>query len=301
MIKIIGSSRTATVSGTTFQHMFGMRSSLYMVAGSRTTPSPSLQAVVYKPAGAYATFPRRYRSDSAVDLLLISPTGALQRYPVVKGALQQPVTIAADVDSYTHVVNAGDWNGDGYQDVLMRTPAEKIYLLRGTKTGQLAAAVSMGFGANIRSMTGIGDANGDGHPDLAVITEAGNLWLYYGDGKTGRAGRKLISRKWQDHSWLRSPGDFNRDRRPDLISMRGDQLLLHKGIEGGFAPPVPLASGWAGISSITSVGDVDGDRRVDVIARSADGHLVLYKGDGHATLTRSSTLAGSFAGTRFAV
>jgi len=30
-IKIIGSSRTATVSGTTFQHMFGMRSSLYTV------------------------------------------------------------------------------------------------------------------------------------------------------------------------------------------------------------------------------------------------------------------------------
>ena len=35
-IKIIGTSRTATVSGTTFQHMFGMRSSLYMVAGSST-------------------------------------------------------------------------------------------------------------------------------------------------------------------------------------------------------------------------------------------------------------------------
>ena len=36
-IKIIGSSRTATVSGTTFQHMFGLRSSLYMVAGSKTS------------------------------------------------------------------------------------------------------------------------------------------------------------------------------------------------------------------------------------------------------------------------
>ncbi|HEY6684179.1 MAG TPA: SpoIID/LytB domain-containing protein, partial [Propionibacteriaceae bacterium] len=30
-IRIIGTSRTATVSGTTFQHMFGMRSSLYRV------------------------------------------------------------------------------------------------------------------------------------------------------------------------------------------------------------------------------------------------------------------------------
>ena len=300
-IKIIGTSRTATVSGTTFQHMFGMRSSLYMVVGSRTTPTPSLQAVVYKPAGGYATFPRRYRSDSAADLLLISPTGALQRYPVVRGVLQQPVTIAANVGPYTHVVNAGDWNGDGYQDVLIRTLADKAYLRRGTKTGQLRAAVSMGFGANIRSMTSIGDANGDRHPDLAVITTAGNLWVYYGDGKTGRASRKLIRGGWQDHSWLCGPGDFNRDGRPDLISLRGEQLLLHKGIKGGFAAPVPLASGWAGTSSITSAGDVDGDRRVDVIARSADGHLALYRGDGHATLTRGTTLAGSFTGTRFAV
>jgi hypothetical protein len=29
--------------------------------------------------------------------------------------------------------------------------------------------------------------------------------------------------------------------------------------------------------------------------------LMLYKGNGRATLTRSTTLAGSFAGTRFAV
>jgi SpoIID/LytB domain protein len=35
-IKIIGSSRTATVSGTTFQRMFGMRSSLFTVAASST-------------------------------------------------------------------------------------------------------------------------------------------------------------------------------------------------------------------------------------------------------------------------
>jgi SpoIID/LytB domain protein len=35
-IKIIGTARTATVSGTTFQHMFGMRSSLYTVAEDPT-------------------------------------------------------------------------------------------------------------------------------------------------------------------------------------------------------------------------------------------------------------------------
>ncbi|HVD18735.1 MAG TPA: SpoIID/LytB domain-containing protein [Propionibacteriaceae bacterium] len=37
-IKIIGTSGTSTVSGTTFQHMFGLRSSLYTVLGSNTGP-----------------------------------------------------------------------------------------------------------------------------------------------------------------------------------------------------------------------------------------------------------------------
>jgi stage II sporulation protein D len=302
-IKIIGSSRTATVSGTTFQHMFSMRSSLYMIAGSRTS-SPKLAptAVVYKPSAAYATFPHRYESGSAVDLLLVGPAAALKRYPVVKGQLKQPVTIAANVGPYTHVINAGDWNGDGYQDVLVRTPTGKIYLWRGTRTGQLARGVSMGFGANIRAMTGIGDADADGHPDLAVITQAGNLWLYYGNGKSGRASRKLISSGWQDHSWLRAPGDFNGDKRPDLISLVGDHLLLHKGIKGGFAAPATLATGWlSDISSITSIGDFDGDHHADVIARTNDGRLVLYKGNGHATLARGATLPGSFTGTHFAV
>jgi hypothetical protein len=304
-IKIIGSSRTTTVSGTTFQHMFGMRSSLYMIAGSTTTRGPAaralLRTVVYKPAAAYATFPRRYQSGSGVDLLLISPAGALQRYPVVRGVLQHPVMIATNAGPFTHVVNAGDWNGDGYQDVLVRTPQQKIYLRRGTSTGKLAAGISMGFGANIRAMTSIGDANRDGHPDLAVITDAGNLWLYYGDGKTGRAGRKLISSGWQDHFWLRGPGDFNHDGRPDLISRVGDRLLLHKGVKGGFAAPVTLAIGWSDISSITSVGDFDGDGKADVIARTTEGRLVLYKGDGRATLTRAAGLSGSFTGIRFAV
>jgi hypothetical protein len=86
-----------------------------------------------------------------------------------------------------------------------------------------------------------------------------------------------------------------------LISLVGDQLLLHKGIKGGFAAPVKLAVGWRSVSSITSVGDFDGDRRADVIARTTDGKLVLYKGDSHGTLTRSTTLPGSFTGTRFAV
>ena len=97
-IKIIGTSRTATVSGTTFQHMFGMRSSLYMVAGSSTpvavaaprpvvkkpsAPRPVVQKpraaraavqqssarwpVVQQPSATYPTLPGRYPAPASLS------------------------------------------------------------------------------------------------------------------------------------------------------------------------------------------------------------------------------------------
>jgi hypothetical protein len=178
---------------------------------------------------------------------------------------------------------------------------ERVYLLRGTKTGQLASRISMGFGGGIRTMTGIGDANGDGRPDLAVITTSGNLWLYYGDGKTGRKSKTKISSGWSGHDWVRAPGDFDRDGRVDLITKLGNRVLLHRGTASGFAAPVTLATGWSGFSTITSVGDVTGDKKADVVARTTDGRLVVYVGDGKDGLTRGATLAGSYSGTRFAI
>jgi SpoIID/LytB domain protein len=88
-IKIIGTSRTATVSGTTFQHMFGMRSSLYMVAGSSTpvaaaaprpvvkkpsAPRPVVKKpraarwpVVHQPHATYPTLPGRYPAPASLS------------------------------------------------------------------------------------------------------------------------------------------------------------------------------------------------------------------------------------------
>jgi stage II sporulation protein D len=57
-IKIIGTARTATITGTTFQRIFGMRSSLYMIAGSSTSsPKATANPAAYQPRTAYATFP----------------------------------------------------------------------------------------------------------------------------------------------------------------------------------------------------------------------------------------------------
>jgi SpoIID/LytB domain protein len=297
-IAIVGGKRTVSVSGSAFQNRFGLRSRLFTIVGATSVTTPEQQVT---PGRAYATFPRSFNPASRADLLLVSPSGQLRRHPVVGGTLRNPATLGSGFAQYPHLTTVGDWNGDGHSDVMVRTAAGRLYLKRGTRAGQLTPGTPLPGGGNVRSMAGIGDANGDRRPDLAVLSTAGNVWLVLGDGRLGRAGTKKVASGWQRHDWLRAPGDFDRDGRPDLISKLGDRLLLHGGTTSGLARPVTLTTGLADLAAVTSIGDFTGDGRADVVARTTSGRLVVLVGNGKDRITRRTTLPGSFAGTRFAV
>ena len=302
-ITVIGSKSSVTVAGSSFQYRFGMRSSLYTVVGSTSgdggTPPPPPPAT-QQPGPAYASYPRSYSSDSKADLLMISG-GTLRRYPVARGAVQAPVSMGTGFGSFTHVLNAGDWNGDGYQDVITRSSDGTLLLHRGSGTGTLAAGVPMGFGANLRTLTAVGDVTGDKHPDLAVISTAGNLWVYAGNGRTGREKRIKIGSGWRNHDSLRGPGDLTGDGRPDLLTVRGDRLYLHRGTATSFAKAASLGTGWSAHAALAAVGDLSGDGRGDVLARTSTGRLLLFKGDGKGRLGGATRLPGTWTGTRFAI
>jgi SpoIID/LytB domain protein len=298
-IKITGSKGTVTIAGSTFQSRFGMRSSLYTVLGATTGGGTTTPPVVSPPGKAWATFPRSYSSASRLDLLMLSG-GTLARYPVVAGALQAPVSIGTGFAGYQQVLNAGDWDGDGYQDVISRADSGALRLHRGSASGKLGAGVAMGFGTGLRAVTGVGDVDGDRRPDLAVISRAGNLWFYYGNGRSGRGDRLLVSRGWQGPDALRGPGDLTGDGRPDLLTLDGDRLYLHRGTAEGLAARVSLGTGWGRYAALTAVGDVDADGRNDLLARTSTGRIVLFRGNGKGGLTAGADLAGSYGGTRFA-
>jgi stage II sporulation protein D len=314
-MKIIGSTGTVPISGTSFQRAFGLRSTLFTIGGAtvaamsataQTTvavASDSAQRTVGAvSANVQTSAPPSSSSAPGANLLLINPDGSLRRYSVSNATLGTAVTIGTGYRAYSHVVKAGDWNRDGYQDIIVRTEQGGHHLLmRGTMSGGLAAGVDMGFAASIRTMTGVGDANGDQFPDLAVISRAGNLWLLYGDGRTGLKSVRMVSGGWKDHMWLRGVGDWNRDGKPDLVSRTDDTLFLHPGTAAGFGRGSALGAGWSSIASITSVGDFDGDGRGDILARGKTGSLLLYRGNGTGGLEMPQVLAGSFAGARFVV
>ncbi|HET8971003.1 MAG TPA: SpoIID/LytB domain-containing protein, partial [Candidatus Nanopelagicales bacterium] len=303
-IKITGAKRSVTVSGGRFKGRLGLRSEYLTVNGTSSPsrsqpPTPTPTPVVIKPGAKYAVFPHSYRPTSRADLLLVVG-GDLRRHPISKTSLGAGQTIDHGYGSFTHVVNAGDWNGDGYADVIARSSRKRLILYRGTTAGSFDGGVDLGIRSDHRSVTGVGDVNGDRYPDLMVINTSNHAYLIYGNGRTGIKSTARLAGSWSGRDSLRGAGDFNGDQRLDVITRVGDRLYVHLGTRShGFASPRLIGSGLADVSTIAVVGDVDGDRHSDVVARLRDGRLRLYRSTG-TRLVASTTYAGSFRGTRFA-
>jgi stage II sporulation protein D len=283
-IKIIGSTGASTVTGPAFRFALGLRSALFTVSGS---PNP-----------AYGAFPRRY-SSSAADLLAVR-ADTLVRYPVSStGMVSLPRTLRTGFAPFTHVVNVGDWDGDGFQDVIARTPGERLLLFRGTASTALLAGVDLGLRSNHTEVTGIGDLNGDGRPDLVVLSVAGNLYVVHGNGALGYTGFAQLAAGWSDRHGFRSPGDMTGDGRPDLVTRQGSAVYLHPGAANSFGSPVRLDDSLAASADLASVGDFSGDGVADLLARDSSDQFVLYAGAGAGRLQPAQTLPTSLSGSRF--
>lgn len=284
-IKIIGSKATVTTTGASFRSKLALRSALFTVTGAKP----------------YDTFPRRYATTTRADLLVVNSAGTLVRYPVSStGTLGGAVTVASGFGSYEQVINAGDWNGDGMHDVLARTSADRLLLFLGKSNGGLGAGTDLGIAAPYKSTTSVGDFNGDKFPDIVSISRAGNLWLQLGDGKTKVKQSIKLATGWGTRDWLRSPGDFTGDGRPDLFTKVGDRLYLHRGTGTSFSAAVSLGTGWNSISAITTIGDFDNDKKADLLARRSTGNITLYRGNGTGGFLGTKLVNGNYTGTRFA-
>lgn len=304
-IKITGSKKSVTVRGTTFKWKFGMRSDYFTVNGTSSAEKPqppappAPQPIVVKPGKKYAVFPHSYRSTSKADLLLIVGSN-LRRHAISGSSLGAGQVIDSGYGTFSHVINAGDWNGDGYADVIARNSRGRLMLYRGTTTGSFDTGTDLGVASSHVSLTGVGDVNRDGFPDLMGIDKAGKATLLHGNGKTGIKSTAKVAGSWSGRDWLRGAGDFNGDGRLDVISRSGSKLNVHLGTtSGGFGASKQIGTGFDKVSSITAVGDVNGDKYGDLVARLSDGKLRLYRSNGSKLVT-STTYAGSYNGTRFA-
>ena len=182
---------------------------------------------------------------------------------------------------------SADWSGDGKGDVLA------VDGNGGAASCTAATAPGASCRPTRRSARGWGsftallatDWSGDGRPDLLARKSDGGLLMYRGNAHGGFATGtgETIGSGWGGFTALLAPGDFSGDGKKDILARQSDgSLLLYRGNgDSGFASGgVKIGSGWGGFTALLAPGDWNGDRKADVLARTSDGKLLLYRGNG---------------------
>jgi secreted trypsin-like serine protease len=145
--------------------------------------------------------------DGNPDLLSGDSAGALYLYPGKgDGTFAARVTVnASGWTQYKAVVGHGDFNGDGFDDLIAMGKTGTVYLYKGTGSAAkpFAARVQVRTGWTYNKLVATGDLNNDGIADLMARDSSGVLWIYTGTGKASSSiwnTRVRVSAGWNQYN-----------------------------------------------------------------------------------------------------
>ncbi|OYY73043.1 VCBS repeat-containing protein, partial [Sphingomonas sp. 28-63-12] len=177
------------------------------------------------------------------------------------------------------VVGVGDFNGDGFSDILWRSSTGTITDWLGTANGsfQVNDANSTTSAPLDWNVAGTGDFNGDGRSDIVWRRVNGELsdWLGQPNGgfvSNGSVAGAVVETRWT----ITGVGDFNGDGRSDLLwrSTSGELVDWLGRPDGGFSDNTPNAYYQVGTEwQVVGNGDYNGDGRADILWRKTSGDL----------------------------
>ena len=231
---------------------------------------------------------------SGGSLSLSAPVnGTIVASAAAGGGVQLSITV-------TPVRNAGDFNGDNRDDVLLRHDSGTITEWLGQANGgffsnHAIAAYSLDVTWQV---AGTGDFNGDGRDDVLLKHDNGAVtdWLGHADGSFisnhANASYSLPS-GWH----VVTTGDFNGDTRADIL-LRHDGGTITNWLgqpNGSFfsnhaVAAYALDTSWV----IAGTGDFNGDLREDLILVNANGSVTNWLGQANGTYF-SNHVAASYA------
>ncbi len=171
-------------------------------------------------------------------------------------------------------VAVGDFNRDGKLDLATANQGgNNVSLLSGNGDGTFQAASNIDIGS-IPSSVAVGDFNGDGKLDLGVISNVYDDWYYTYSGEAnvllgigdGSFSAPITSSGDSGFYYLGVVTDFNGDRKPDMVAVKGDDgevVVMPGNGDGTFQPAQTSAIGANPVS--VAAGDVNGDAKIDVV------------------------------------
>jgi FG-GAP-like repeat len=188
------------------------------------------------------------------------------------------------------VVGTGDFNGDGFGDILWRDSAGDlaVWLMNGATVMDSAA---LGSVPGTWSIVGTGDFNGDGKTDILWQDTSGDLAIWFMDGEqvVGSAMIGTVTSNFQ----VQGIGDFNGDGYGDIlwrdtnsgtisIWFINSPQVTSTGVVG------TLPSGWK-VVNVVQIGDYNGDGMSDLLLLDSAGDVFTWLMNG-ATVSQALTI-----------
>lgn len=196
----------------------------------------------------------------------------------------------------------GDFNGNGWSDLLVRQVSTGNLLLYPGNGMRFGSAIRVGTGWNgLNAITRFGNFDRADGEDVIARDTAGALWLYPGTGADFSARVKIGRSGWNAMREITPVGDLTGDGFPDLLAVQSSSgfLYLYPGRGTGLSTRRLVGGGWNAFSELAGAGDFNRDGRVDLIARqNATGELWLYRGTGTSLGTRVRVGSGGWNGLR---
>jgi hypothetical protein len=221
------------------------------------------------------------------------------------GTFRAPIQVPAT--GYCPAV--ADFNGDGKLDLAIPAP-NGVSLLFGNGNGTFQPPVTHNLGIPMNLGSGsllTADFNGDAKADLFIKQNqfVGTILLNSGSGKFSSTGATSYQFSELTDYFL---GDFNGDRRADVISVGGSQFFARIALaQPDGTLPMPRAYLLKGDNALSvTAGDFNGDGRLDLAAVTTNlqsyntGELNVLLGKGSGTFGRPpiASITGDI-GTRF--
>ena len=216
-----------------------------------------------------------FNGDGKSDLMLRHFDGRFSLQAMNGRQMIAAESGSVDIDAGLdwHVEGIGDFDGDGNDDMLLRSTERRwrIYAMDGRRVATRRAA---NLTRNrLWDVQGIGDLNGDGKDDVVLRRRSSGGWYAYlmdGHRFAKRGGLRLTTRAtWR----FAGMGDLNGDGKDDMLLRREDGPWYYYPMNG---LQVRSGRGYADLSTnldwhLAGVGDLDGDGRTDVLLRHVNG------------------------------
>ncbi|SEO92325.1 FG-GAP repeat domain-containing protein [Actinacidiphila rubida] len=264
-------------------HSVGVLSSAKALQGQQGYTDLGKPGVYYNSLLTPGNLTDSYAGD---EVLALTQSGRLSMFSTSGLVGGSTLWSGGGWQGYNQVVAVGDITGDGFGDLLARTPSGDLYLYKstGNVSAPFSGRVKVGHGYGIYDqLIGAGDLTGTGYETLVARDLNGDLWMYKLDGTAASpvAARVKIGHGWGVYNQLVGWGDgalygyqiMGRSLDGTLWGYRADGSGT-----GTLAPRIELGNGW-NTAVIANQGHEQVWGRGDLMTQTSSGNLYYYYGD----------------------